>query len=57
MKEKFFGKNIFIFQSPIAFKTFIEDFWAQAKTIRPSAKWSMLLLTLNLRFFPFWTPF
>jgi hypothetical protein len=37
--------------SLLALKTLIEDFWAQVKAIRPSAKWSMLFLTCNHRSF------
>jgi len=44
-EKKFLPQKITIFQSLIALYTLIEDFQAQVKTIRPSAKWSMLLLT------------
>jgi len=39
----------FMFQSQIALNTY-EDVQARVKTIRPSAKWSMLFLTRYLRF-------
>jgi len=45
MKEKkLLEKKLFCFQSLIALNPLIEDFQAQVKTIRPSAKWSMLFL-------------
>jgi len=45
IKESFLFANSIFFQSQIAINTFIEGFQAQVKTIRPSAKWSMLFLT------------
>jgi len=49
----FFEILEYYFQSQIAVETLIEDSQAQVKTIRQSAKWSMLFLTLNIRFFSF----
>jgi len=45
MKKKSEENFIFIFQSLIALKTLNEDSSAPVKTIRPSAKWSMLFFT------------
>jgi len=52
LKRENFFLNIFLSFSVIyCFYTLIEDFQAQVKTIRPSAKWAMLFLTWNYRFF------
>jgi len=50
MKEIFFQKIKYYFQFQIAKKTLIADSQAQVKPIRPSAKWSKLLLPKNLSF-------
>jgi len=44
MKEIFFEKFKYYFQSQNVMKTLIEDSQAQVKTIRPSAKWSIFFL-------------
>jgi len=45
MKDNFFGEKLkYYFQSQIAMKTMIEDYQAQLKPIRPSAKWWKLFL-------------